>query len=128
MNTDSDISPPIGADQPPDSKQGVFCRYCRTEIDRRAKVCFQCGRNQNGWMNLTGELNLLSLLATAVSILLLILAFRQLKEAQNERIAAAEALKEARAAKSDVSKTAQNLQKVVRAVVENSYILGSESF
>lgn len=106
------------------------CKFCLSQIQKAAKVCCHCGRDQR-WLARN-----LSNIPVLVSIGLLCLSSLQLFEARNERIsataakinaekslkAANDAVTKAQKAEEKVLNTATELRQVVKLVVENSFI------
>lgn len=70
----------------------VSCCYCKEQININAKVCFHCGHNQKlykQWIN-----QHVNLVATIISIFLLVVAYWQYDEAKKERVKAQNALEQ----------------------------------
>ena len=81
-------------------KQDKVCRYCSEPIKASAKVCHHCSRHQNRfWQHFRIEQ-----VGLLVSIVMIVIAFSQLHEARQERIAANNALKKAQQAERDIKK------------------------
>lgn len=66
------------------------CRYCLQPININAKVCQHCSRHQNRFIQYLDRVGL------AVSIIMVLIAFSQLREARQERVDASAALAKAR--------------------------------
>jgi hypothetical protein len=79
------------------------CRYCKKVIISGAKVCQYCSRHQNRfWQHFRIEQ-----IGLLISLVLLILAISQTKEALKERILASDAMSIADTTKLDVEKRAK---------------------
>lgn len=75
-----------------------LCRYCCSPIVLTAKVCKSCGRHQNPfWQHFRIEQA-----GLLVSLIMMAIAFSQLREARSQRIAAAEAVARAERAETRV--------------------------
>jgi hypothetical protein len=103
------------------------CKYCQSQIEGTAKVCYRCGRDQRWFVNSFTNITVL------VSIGLLIISFLQLNEARKERITAATASQDAKTALSSATsaltraenaeqravKTTGHLQRLAVALTES---------
>ena len=58
------------------------CRYCSTLMPATASVCYHCRQNQTWWKN-HFRIDHVGLL---IALIMMIIAYQQLKEARNERI------------------------------------------
>lgn len=82
------------------------CRYCCGEIPPPAKVCRHCHRHQHPfWQHFRVDQ-----IGILVSVIMMAIAFAQLREARSERIAAAEALERAQAAEANVVRLNDSLR------------------
>jgi len=79
-------------EQATDKDTNRLCRYCVKNISTEAKVCHHCGRHQNRIVQYSDRIGLL------VSIIMLLIAFSQLREARQERVAASDAVTKAQQA------------------------------
>ena len=69
------------------------CSYCKQPIEKEAKICHFCGRNQNrkiNWINYL--IRSTPLIMVIVALVQIFLAYHQFYEAKRERIEASEAL------------------------------------
>ena len=75
-----------------DKNTSRSCRYCVKNISIEAKVCHHCGRHQNHIVQYSDRIGLLA------SIIMVLIAFSQLREAHQERVAADYAVTQAQQA------------------------------
>ena len=75
------------------------CVYCKQLIEHTAIVCHICGRSQNKLWNLVNNgAHITTIIMVFIAIIQLVIAYQQMQEAKNERIAASEALERAKQA------------------------------
>jgi len=91
-------APVVIADTPSAAETMRQCRYCCGSIARAAKVCQICGRHQSAfWQHFRIEQ-----VGILVSVIMMSIAFAQLREARSERVAASEAVTRAQRAERNV--------------------------
>jgi ribosomal protein L40E len=80
--------------------QEKCCRYCLSTIPQSASVCRECGRHQRWYLNYFR----IDHIGLVIALAMMLIAYQQLYEAKQERIAAKDALKKAQQAE-DVATT-----------------------
>ena len=90
------------------------CRYCFQKIHNRAEVCNHCQRHQISFWN-HFKIEQIGLL---ISVIMLIVAFSQLKEARQERIDAENALLKAKSTEARLLTLSQNTLKYAFYIVD----------
>ncbi len=98
------------------------CKYCKSQMKTDATVCSTCHRNQKPIKDIVYPPNFIIIISLIISLGLLVLAYMQFYEAKKEREEASTALNQALIAKEEVERTALDLRKTLKLVVENSFI------
>lgn len=88
------------------------CRYCFKKIEQMASVCHYCGRDQNRFSKNFNNI------AVIIAIVMMFIAFAQLKEARQERIKAEEAKKIAVASAEENRELQENLKNYSATLVK----------
>lgn len=96
------------------------CRYCAQEIDPLAKVCHHCSRAQSRFFNFVNNSDLL---ASLISLGVLIVSIYQLSEATEASAKAKEALEKVTATEVRVSQARRDVLDIAQAVIEIAEIL-----
>jgi hypothetical protein len=99
---------------PSNDDKAVFCRYCYETISSRARVCHHCQKPQVWWR--APPLELAGPLGIVIALGLLILGALQYRDAKEEKVAAAEALRRASKASEQAiaaSKLASNAEQAL---------------
>jgi ribosomal protein L40E len=94
--------------------QEKCCRYCLSTIPQSASVCRECGRHQRWYLNYFR----IDHIGLVIALAMMLIAYQQLYEAKQERIAAKDALKKAQQAE-DVATTLTKHLGDVRTQVED---------
>jgi hypothetical protein len=92
------------------------CRFCFEQINISAFVCRYCGRYQNPVLYYLGRATLLG------SILMVLIAYAQLRQAGKEHIAAKDALERARRAEERASSAYDATKEITQALVRITYL------
>lgn len=91
--------------------QNIYCKYCKEEIKKSARVCFHCGHNQNWyWQWFYQPLPIL------VSIVIAIIGYWQYNEAKKEREEAKRALEHAQTAEKKITDASKAIAKALLAL------------
>jgi hypothetical protein len=101
----------------PDEKR---CCYCTSMIHRSASVCPQCGRDQRWYLNYFR----IDHIGLIIALAMIVIAYWQLQEVRQERIAANQALEKAHQAEKAASSVADNLGLVRKTVEEQQKAIG----
>src|SRR5262249_1683451 len=96
------------------------CGFCREEINPGAKVCRHCSRSQNRWINL---LRSSDVIASAISVAVLIVTIWQLNEAKDTNVKAYQALEKASATETQVLEVYGAVLKVAECIIPIAEIL-----
>ena len=84
------------------------CLYCSTLMPATASVCYQCKQNQVWWKN---HLRI-DYFGQVIALIMMLIAYQQLQEARNERIAAKDAMEKARKAEEVATSIGKNINNV----------------
>ncbi len=100
------------------------CRYCKQPVADCASVCHKCGKRQNRLLDWFQFDNF----SVFISLVLVILAYLQFKEAREERIKAQTAVREATSARDTAQSVARRVQGLQEGLREHALSAASMSY